>query len=55
MTEALRHVRAEAHRGRLTRGQTIEGGERDVSVLFVDIRGYTRFSRRARPAPSSRW
>jgi adenylate cyclase len=29
---------------RLTRGQSIEGGEHDVSVLFVDIRGYTTYS-----------
>jgi adenylate cyclase len=29
---------------RLPRGQAIEGGERDVSVLFVDIRGYTAYS-----------
>ena len=28
----------------MTRGQTIEGGEREVAVLFVDIRGYTTYS-----------
>ena len=44
MTEALRTYVPGAIAARLTRGQSIEGGERDVSVLFVDIRGYTRFS-----------
>jgi class 3 adenylate cyclase len=29
---------------RLARGQSLEGGKRDVSVLFVDIRGYTAYS-----------
>jgi len=44
MTDALRTYVPGAIAERLTRGQPIEGGERDVSVLFVDIRGYTRFS-----------
>ena len=44
MTEALRTYVPSAIADRLTRGQSIEGGELDVSVLFVDIRGYTRFS-----------
>jgi class 3 adenylate cyclase len=44
MGEALRRYVPEAVAARLSRGQSIEGGERDVSVLFVDIRGYTTYS-----------
>jgi class 3 adenylate cyclase len=44
MSEALRRYVPEPVAARLTRGQSIEGGERDVSVLFVDIRGYTTYS-----------
>ena len=44
MGEALRRYVPEPVAARLTRGQSIEGGERDVSVLFVDIRGYTSYS-----------
>jgi class 3 adenylate cyclase len=46
MREALRRYVPEPVAARLTRGQAIEGGERDVSVLFVDIRGYTTYSER---------
>jgi len=31
---------------RIVAGQEVEAGERDLSVLFVDIRGYTGFSER---------
>ena len=44
MSEALRRYVPQPVAARLTRGQSIEGGERDVSVLFVDIRGYTTYS-----------
>jgi class 3 adenylate cyclase len=44
MSEALRRYVPEPVAARLTRGQAIEGGERDVSVLFVDIRGYSTYS-----------
>ena len=44
MREALRRYVPQTVAARLTRGQPIEGGERDVSVLFVDIRGYTTYS-----------
>jgi class 3 adenylate cyclase len=46
MSEALRRYVLEPVAARLTRGQSIEGGEHDVSVLFVDIRGYTTYSER---------
>jgi adenylate cyclase len=44
MSEALRRYVPEPVAARLTRGQSIEGGECDVAVLFVDIRGYTTYS-----------
>lgn len=44
MGEALRRYVPEPVAARLSRGQAIEGGEREVSVLFVDIRGYTTYS-----------
>ena len=44
MSAALRRYVPQPVAARLTRGQSIEGGERDVSVLFVDIRGYTTYS-----------
>jgi class 3 adenylate cyclase len=44
MSEVLRRYVPQPVAARLTRGQAIEGGERDVSVLFVDIRGYTTYS-----------
>ena len=44
MGEALRRYVPEPVAARLARGQSIEGGECDVSVLFVDIRGYTTYS-----------
>ena len=44
MGEAMRRYVPEPVAVRLTRGESIEGGEREVSVLFVDIRGYTTYS-----------
>ncbi len=44
MSAALRHYVPQPVAARLARGQSIEGGERDVSVLFVDLRGYTTYS-----------
>jgi adenylate cyclase len=44
MSEALRRYVPQPVAARLTRGQSIEAGERDVSVLFVDIRGYATYS-----------
>lgn len=46
MQEALRRYVPEPVAARLSRGQAIEGGEQDVAVLFVDIRGYTTYSER---------
>jgi class 3 adenylate cyclase len=44
MSEGLRRYVPEPVAVRLERGQPIEGGEHDVSVLFVDIWGYSAFS-----------
>jgi class 3 adenylate cyclase len=44
MREALRRYVPGAVAARLASGQDIEAGEREVTVLFVDIRGYTGFS-----------
>ena len=44
MSGGLRRYVPEPVAVRLERGQPIEGGEHDVSVLFVDIRGYTAYS-----------
>lgn len=44
MQEALRRYVPGAVAQRLASGQDIEAGEREVTVLFVDIRGYTGFS-----------
>jgi adenylate cyclase len=44
MSASLRRYVPQTVAARLTRGQSIEGGERDVSVLFVDIHGYTTYS-----------
>lgn len=44
MREALRRYVPGPVAARLSRGQSVEGGECEVSVLFVDIRGYTSFS-----------
>lgn len=44
MREAFRRYVPAPVAARLTRGQAVEGGEREVSVLFVDIRGYTTLS-----------
>jgi class 3 adenylate cyclase len=44
MQEALRRYVPGAVAARLANGQDIEAGEREVTVLFVDIRGYTGFS-----------
>ena len=44
MSDALRRYVPHSVAALLTRGEEIDGGERDVSVLFVDIRGYTTYS-----------
>jgi class 3 adenylate cyclase len=44
MQEALRRYVPGAVAARLASGQDMEAGEREVTVLFVDIRGYTGFS-----------
>jgi class 3 adenylate cyclase len=44
MQEALRRYVPGAVAARLASGKDIEAGEREVTVLFVDIRGYTGFS-----------
>lgn len=44
MHEALRAYVPAAVREELARGRAVEPGEREVAVLFVDVRGYTRFS-----------
>ena len=42
--EALRRYVPGAIAQRIVAGQDVEAGERELSVLFVDIRGYTGFS-----------
>ena len=44
MQEQLRRYVPEAVAGELESGRQLESGKRDVSVLFVDMRDYTRFS-----------
>jgi class 3 adenylate cyclase len=44
MQEALRRYVPGAVAERLASGKDVEAGEREVTVLFVDIRGYTGFS-----------
>jgi adenylate cyclase len=44
MQEALRRYVPGAVAARLASGQDIEAGEREVTVLFVDIRGHTGFA-----------
>lgn len=44
MQEALRRYVPGAVAERLASGKGVEAGEREVTVLFVDIRGYTGFS-----------
>jgi class 3 adenylate cyclase len=44
MNAALQRYVPQPVVAQLTRGQSIEGGERDVAVLFVDLRGYTSYS-----------
>ena len=44
MQEALRRYVPGAVADQLARGERLEAGEREVSVLFVDIRGYTSFA-----------
>jgi class 3 adenylate cyclase len=46
MRDALRRYVPAPVAARLSRGQSIDGGECEVSVLFVDIRGYTTYSER---------
>jgi Double zinc ribbon len=56
MQEALRRYVPGAVAARLASGQDIEAGEREVTVLFVDIRGYTAApaGRRARRSSAMR-
>ena len=44
MQEALRRYVPGAVAQRIVSGQAVEASEREVTVLFVDIRGYTGFS-----------
>jgi len=44
MQEALRRYVPEPVAARVVSGQDLDMGERDISVLFVDLRGYTRYS-----------
>lgn len=44
MSDALLRYVPQPVAARLARGQSIDAGECDVSVLFVDIRGYTTYS-----------
>lgn len=44
MQEALRRYVPGAVAERIVSGRSVEAGEREVTVLFVDIRGYTGFS-----------
>jgi class 3 adenylate cyclase len=44
MHASMRRYVPEAVAQRIESGQEVEDGEREVSVLFVDIRGYVRFS-----------
>jgi class 3 adenylate cyclase len=44
MQAALRRYVPEPVAARVVSGQELEAGEREISVLFVDIRGYTTYS-----------
>ena len=44
MQESLRRYVPSAVVAELSAGRDLEEGRREVSVLFVDIRGYSRFS-----------
>jgi class 3 adenylate cyclase len=50
MNEALRSYVPEAVAAELERGARFEPGEQEVSVLFVDVRGYTSFAEGRTPA-----
>jgi class 3 adenylate cyclase len=47
--DALRHYVPSAVPDHVAEGEGLEPSERDVTVLFVDIRGYTGLSERRRP------
>ncbi len=49
MEESLRRYVPAAIADQLTTGRNLETGERDVTVLFVDIRGYTAISQGLAP------
>jgi adenylate cyclase len=49
MQEALRRYVPGAIVDQVMRGQELEVGEREVSILFVDIRGYTSITEDQRP------
>ncbi len=50
MQESLRRYVPGAIADRLGAGESLESGERDVSVLFVDIQGYTSLSQGLEPS-----
>lgn len=50
MQESLRRYVPGAIADQLSSGGDLDSAEREVTVLFVDIRGYTSFSERRRPA-----
>jgi adenylate cyclase len=49
MQEAMRRYVPGAVADQIARGDELEVGERDVTVLFVDLRGYTSMTENSRP------
>lgn len=49
LQEALRRFVPGALAERLERGQDLGSGERDLSILFVDLRGYSSYAEERRP------
>jgi adenylate cyclase len=48
-TQELRRFAPPALADRIERGEGIDKGEQEVSVLFADLRGYTAFAERRKP------